>query len=93
MLLDSFNTIIFPKTLDLLSDGDKQQKAYCLEKMRKGYISSSHMLIYLSMIFFPVLIWLVPKYQIALTSMNMIALSILANTNSYGYSTMLIAEK
>lgn len=92
LLLDSFNTILFPKTIDLMSSDDNKKKADALEKMRVGYISTSHMLVYLAMICFPVLVWLIPKYMSALSSMNMIALAVLMNTNSYGYSNMLIAQ-
>lgn len=92
LLLDSFNTILFPKTIDLMSSDDNKKKADALEKMRVGYISTSHMLVYLAMICFPVLVWLIPKYMPALSSMNMIALAVLMNTNSYGYSNMLIAQ-
>ena len=92
LLLDSFNTILYPKMIDLLSSNDNVQRANTLNKMRVGYISTSHMLIYLAMICFPILVWLIPKYQPALTSMNMIALAVLMNTNSYGYSNLLIAQ-
>ncbi len=92
LLLDAFNTILFPKTIDLMSSNDNKKKADALEKMRVGYISTSHMLVYLAMICFPVLVWLIPKYMPALSSMNMIALAVLMNTNSYGYSNMLIAQ-
>ena len=92
LLLDSFNTILFPKTIDLMSSDDNKKKADTLEKMRVGYILTSHMLIYLAMICFPVLVWFIPKYMPALSSMNMIALAVLMNTNSYGYSNMLIAQ-
>lgn len=92
LLLDSFNTILFPKTIDLMSSDDNKKKADALEKMRVGYILTSHMLVYLAMICFPVLVWFIPKYMPALSSMNMIALAVLMNTNSYGYSNMLIAQ-
>ena len=92
LLLNSFNTILFPKTIDLMSSDDNEKKTVLLEKIRIGYISTSHMLVYLAMLCFPILVWLIPKYEPTLTSMNMTALAVLMNANSYGYSNMLMAQ-
>ncbi|GAE85985.1 lipopolysaccharide biosynthesis protein [Bacteroides reticulotermitis] len=92
LMLDSVNTIIFPKTIDMLSNTDNTEKTVVLDKLRVGYITTSHMLIYCALTVFPLLVLIFPKYEPALTSMNMIALTILMNTNSYGYNTLLIAQ-
>lgn len=92
LLLDSLNTIIFPKTIDLLSSNNKNDILSTLEKLRIGYITTSHLLIYAALIFFPLFVMLFPKYKLALSSMNMISLAILMNSNSYGYNTLLIAR-
>lgn len=92
LLLGSLNTIIFPKTIDMLSGHDRLEQNTVLKKLRVGYITSSHLLIYLAMVCYPLLIIVMPKYQLALTSLNLISLTILMNTNSYGYSTLLIAQ-
>lgn len=42
--------------------------------------------------FFPILLNFMPKYSNALTSMNLIALAVLMNANSSGYSTLLISK-
>ena len=92
LLLESLMTIIFPKIIDLLSSNDYVKIEKTLENLRVAYISTSHFFIYLAMLFFPLLTWLLPKYGNALTSMNLIALAVLMNTNSCGYSTLLIAQ-
>lgn len=92
LLLESLNTIIFPKTIDMLSTSSLDDKAVVLNKLRIGYITTSHLLIYLALLCFPILVMIFTKYQPALTSMNMIALAVLMNTNSYGYNTLLIAQ-
>lgn len=92
MLLDSINAIIFPKTLDVLSVESNEQKINVLEKMRVAYISTSHCMIYLAMLFFPLIVWAMPKYKEALPTMNMIAMAVLVNTNSYGFTSLLIAQ-
>ena len=92
LLLDAFSFIIFPKLIDKLSSNNFEEVNDTLLRLRRTYISSSHFLIYLAMIAFPVLLWLIPKYSDALQALNLIALSILMNTNSFGYSTLLIAR-
>lgn len=92
LMLDSLNTIIFPKIIDMLSVQNKEQKAAVLDKLRVSYITTSHMLVYFAMILFPFLVLFFPKYEPALTSMNMISLAVLMNANSYGYNTLLIAQ-
>ena len=92
LLLDSINTIIFPKTIDLLSSQNNEEKMAVLNKLRVGYITTSHLLVYLAMALFPLFIMFFPRYSPALSSMNMISLAILMNTNGYGYKTLLIAE-
>ncbi|RHE91398.1 lipopolysaccharide biosynthesis protein [Bacteroides intestinalis] len=92
LLLEALMTIIFPKLVDLLSFNDNKIVENTLEKLRGTYISSAHLLIYVAMLFFPILLNFMPKYSNALTSMNLIALAVLMNTNSSGYSTLLISK-
>nr|WP_303776081.1 oligosaccharide flippase family protein [Bacteroides intestinalis] len=92
LLLEVLMTIIFPKLVDLLSFNDNKIVENTLEKLRGTYISSAHLLIYVAMLFFPILLNFMPKYSNALTSMNLIALAVLMNTNSSGYSTLLISK-
>lgn len=92
LLLEALMTIIFPKLVDLLSSNDNKIVENTLEKLRGTYISSAHLLIYVAMLFFPILLNFMPKYSNALTSMNLIALAVLMNTNSSGYSTLLISK-
>lgn len=92
LLLESLMTIIFPKIIDLLSSNDINVVDNTIKKMRGTYMSSSHFLIYLAMLFFPLLVYFMPKYSNALTSMNLIALAVLMNTNSSGYIELLIAK-
>lgn len=92
LLLDSLNTIIFPKSIDILSNKNSADRLSVLNKLRIGYITSSHFLVYISMVAYPFFIMLFPQYSKALTSMNIVSLAVLMNTNSYGYITLLIAQ-
>lgn len=92
LLIDSLNTIIFPKTIDILSSESKEAIEDALNKLRAGYIMTAHLLIYAAMFFYPFLIMLFPKYQPALFPMCVLSLAVLMNTNSFGYMTLLIAQ-
>lgn len=92
LLLESLMAIIFPKIIDLLSTNNHEQIERTLENMRVGYISAAHLMIYLAMLCFPIIIYFMPKYENAITSMNLIALAVLMNTNACGYSSLLIAQ-
>lgn len=92
LLIDALTILIFPKIIDLLSSKDYKQIDSTIRNIRISFVSTSHFLIYVALLFFPFIICLMPKYNGALTSLNLIALSILMNTNSYGYSTFLIAQ-
>lgn len=90
LLLDSLNTIIFPKTIDLLS---RNSENYCtLKTLRIGYITTAHLLIYLALFIYPYFLTFLPQYKNALMCMCLVSLSVLMNTNSYGYNTLLIAK-
>ncbi len=92
LLLESLSFIIFPKLIDILSSSDMSKITNSLGLIRVLYISTAHLFIYTAMLFFPVLLWLMPQYKESLTSMNLIALTVLMNTNSFGYSMFLLAQ-
>ena len=92
LLMESLMAVVFPKVIDLLSTTDYAQIKVTIDKIRVAFISSSHFAIYIAMAFFPLLILFLPKYENSVTSLNLVALAILMNTNSYGYSTLLISQ-
>lgn len=92
LLLDALTLIILPKIIDLLSSKNYKKIDNTIRDIRISFVAASHFLIYIAMLFFPLVIYLMPKYSEALTSLNLIALSILMNTNNYGYSAFLIAQ-
>lgn len=92
LLLEAFAFIIFPKIIHKLSSDDLSEVNDTLTQLRKTYISSAHLLVYIALCCFPLLIHFLPKYEDAWQVFNLISLSILMNTNSFGYSTLLIAR-
>ena len=84
--------MIFPKVIGKLSSYDSNEVKETLSLLRLSYITSAHLLIYLVLPLFPIIVWIIPKYAGALTSMNLIALTVLLNTNSFGYTEFLMAR-
>ena len=92
LLLDAFSFLIFPKLIDRLSSPDYNEVKETLNIIRKGYISTAHLLVYCALLVFPYIFIVLPQYDGALTALNLISLAILMNTNSFGFSTLLIAR-
>lgn len=92
LLLDSLAFIIFPKLIDVLSSSDMKQINISLTLIKDLYISVAHLFIYIAILLFPVLLWFMPQYKNSLVSMNLISLTILMSTNTFGYSTFLLAQ-
>jgi hypothetical protein len=63
-----------------------------LEKLRDAYVTTSHLLIHVAILFFPLFLVMFPQYEIASEAFKLIALSIVLYTNSFGYSGLLIAK-
>lgn len=92
LLLEALSFVIFPKVIGKLSSNDEREVTSTISLLRTIYITSAHLLIYFAMICFPVLIYLMPKYEMALTSLNLIALSILMSSCSFGYLELMISH-
>ena len=93
MLLDSIYTIMFPKVVDLLSSNQYEKINHTLDIVRVSYVSTSHLLVYVSLCIFPIVTnYILPNYGNSLISLNLVSLAMLMNANSTGYSTLLIAQ-
>ena len=92
LIIEAMSFVIFPKVLGKLSSTNTQEIEGAITLLRNSYITSAHALIYFALVCFPVLLILFPQYKDCLISMNLIALTILMNTNSCGYMELLIAH-
>lgn len=92
LLLEALSFIIFPKVIGKLSSKDNEEVKSTISMLRTIYITSAHLLIYFAMILFPILLYFMPKYSPAITSLNLIALSILMSSSSYGYLELMISK-
>ncbi len=92
LLLESFSFLIYPKILNRFSSKNTESNFQLLDKLRNTYITTSHLLVYLALIAFPILLILIPKYSDSYEAFSLIALTVVLYTNSFGYSGLLIAK-
>ena len=92
LLLQAFSFLIFPKMLNRFAAATNNQNVALLEKVRDAYVTTSHLLVHMAILFFPLFLLLFPQYKIASEAFKLIALSIVLYTNSFGYSGLLIAK-
>jgi len=92
LLLEAFSYLIFPKVIDKFNDSNETKINATIQLLRTNYISLAHGLMYLAMILFPVLLYFMPKYTDALLIINLMALTLLVYSNSYGYNSLLMAR-
>lgn len=92
LLLQAFSYLIFPKLLNRFATSSNSQNSEMLEKLRDAYVTTSHLLIHVAILFFPLFLLLFPQYEIASEAFKLIALSVVLYTNSFGYSGLLIAK-
>lgn len=92
LLLEALSFVIFPKIISKLSSPDADEVRDVIGFYREIYITSAHFLVYLSLPLFPILVFFFPKYEGAVTTLNLIALSIIVNINSCGYADLLMAR-
>lgn len=92
MFLEAFSFLIYPKLLDKLYNKDKEHVQNVIATIRINYIDLSHFILYIAFSLFPLFLIFFPEYRSALLSINIVSLSIILSTNSFGYNTYLIAN-
>jgi O-antigen/teichoic acid export membrane protein len=92
LLLQSFSFLIFPKLINRMATSSNEKVIQILGFIRYAYITSSHFLIHLAILFFPLFILFFPQYQPSVQAFKLTALTIVLYTNSFGYSGLLIAR-
>lgn len=92
MLLQAFSFVIFPKMLNRFAKSNNEQNSILLEKVRDAYVTTSHLLVHMAILIFPVFLLLFPQYMTSSEAFKLIALAVVLYTNSFGYSGLLIAK-
>jgi O-antigen/teichoic acid export membrane protein len=92
LLLESFSFLIYPKLLNRLASASNKKITELLNMLRDMYITTSHLLIHLSILFLPLFLLFFPQYNQSANAFKLIALTMVLYTNSFGYSGLLIAK-
>lgn len=92
LLLGSFAFLIQPKLINRFSNNNTEYNVQILDKLRNTYIATSHLLLYIALMAFPILLLIIPKYSISYHAFTLITLTVILYTNSFGYSGLFIAK-
>lgn len=92
LLLEAFSYLIFPRVIDKLHSKDVSEVKGTIHSLRSNYISLSHGLMYVAMIFFPLFLYFIPAFKDSLLMINLMALTLLLYANSFGYNSFLMAR-
>ena len=92
LLLQSVYFLIFPKMLNRFAHSSTDEISSVLKTIREAYISVSHLLVHLAILVFPYFVMLFPQYEESVFAFQLIALTVVLFTNSFGYQGLLIAK-
>jgi O-antigen/teichoic acid export membrane protein len=92
LLLQALSVVIFPKVIDKLNSKNREDVKNITNILNTNYVTLSYGLMFLALIIFPVFINYIPKYQGTLKVLNLIAVTVLLYTNSFGYASHLMAQ-
>jgi len=92
LLFDSFNFLIYPKTINRFNHAKENSEILrILDLIRVNYITSVHLVMYLFIIVYPLLIVFIPKYNSTAQVFALISLTIVFYSNCFVFSSLLTA--
>lgn len=92
LFLEALSIIIFPKIIDKLHSNNQENIKNTIKVLNINYVTLSYGLMFMALILFPIFIYFIPKYQSTLKELNLIAMTVLLNLNSFGYGSYLMAQ-
>jgi O-antigen/teichoic acid export membrane protein len=92
LLLQSFSYLIYPKLINRLANANPERVNEVLRMVRDAYITTSHLLVHLAVLLFPLLMLFFPQYDQSEKAFRLIALTVVLYTNTFGYSGLLISK-
>ncbi|MDH6358239.1 hypothetical protein [Parabacteroides sp. PF5-9] len=92
LLFDSFNFLIYPKTINRFGHAkDSNEIIRILDLIRVNYIVSIHFVMYLFLLIFPFIISLFPQYNTIFKPFALIAMTTVFYSNCFVFSSLLTA--
>ena len=92
LFLDSISFLNYPKMLNRFANLENDKSYIILSKLRSIYIVIAHMVVHAALLLFPIFILLIPQYEKSILAFELVALSTVLYSNSFGYSDLLIAR-
>lgn len=92
LLLGAFTFLIWPKLLNSLSKLNPPKSFGLIQRLRKVYLSVTHGLLHCGIFLFPYFLTLLPQYSDTFKVFGLIAVTIILQTNTFGYLGLLIAK-
>ena len=92
LFLQALSVVIFPKIIDKLNSQSKENTIITLKNIFNNYVTISYGLTFVAIILYPLFLYLIPRYSNTLIELELISLSLLLFTNSFGYSSYLMAN-
>lgn len=92
LLLQALAIIIFPKIIDKLNENSVEEVEKTKMVISINYVTLSYGLMFSALMFFPIFIDFIPKYQGTLKVLNLIAVTVLLHTNTFAYTSHLMAQ-
>lgn len=92
LLFDSFSFLIYPKTINRFNRAGNMESIHILEMIRVNYITSVHLVMYLFLIGFPIVIKLFPQYDSVFKCFALMAMTVALYSNCFAFSSFLTAH-
>lgn len=92
LFLQALAFLFTPKILDKLNSNNNTETLLTIEKINSIYITFSYFLLFLAIVFFPFCLDFFPKWKASLPTINMSVISIMMISNSFTFSSFLMAK-
>ena len=92
LLLQALSIVIFPKIIDKLNSNNIEEIKRIKKILNINYVTLSYGLIFFALLFFPIIVNYANKYHGTLKVLDLTAITVLLFTNSFGYSSHLMAQ-
>lgn len=91
MLLQALSIVVFPKVIDKLKVKDTEAVVDIIHRLNEDYVTLSYFLMLIALFVFPLFVFLLQEYEGLLMILNIVGLTLLLFTNSFGHVSHLIA--
>jgi len=93
LLVDAVAFLLYPKLLSVFSSHNLQLIKKQMLDARSLYLTLVNLLMYLALLFFPIIQLIFTEYKYLTTALSYVAMIIMMSVFHFGYSTFLIAQK